>query len=131
MSVKPLTVFCISFLLVGCTCDSICEANKRTAEFLSQKHSDTEIVEYLNTYIGEAPGTEKYGVFVNWGLENQDRFVAIMNHPSITAKNLRIVLHTISDLKQSANYCQIYKERQETENEKHIRKSLQGCQFGL
>jgi len=128
---KFLNLFWITFFLAGCSCDSICEANKDTTEFLNQKHTEGEIIEYLKTYIGEAPGTEKYGVFVNWGLDNQDRFVATMNHPSITSKELGRVLRTISKLNYSERYCQIYRDRHETENEKHIRKSLQGCEIGL
>lgn len=121
----------VAVFLAGCDCDSICEAHKETKRFLSQEHSATEIVDFLNSYIGEAPGAEKYSVFANWGVSRSDRFIEIMNQPNVTKRTMDLVTYKISDMGQSKAYCEMFVNRKETANEKYIRKSLLGCQYGL
>lgn len=123
------TVFLV--LLAGCECDSICDANRETKNFLNSDKTNTEIVNYLNTYIGEAPGAEKYSVFVSWGVNNTRKFVAIMNEKEVTERTINLVTYKISDMGQSNKYCKIYEQRTETENDKKIRNSILGCQHGL
>jgi hypothetical protein len=121
----------LTLILVGCDCDPICEAHREATVFFNQKHTNTEIVQFLDSYIGEAPGAERYAVFVNWGVSKPDRFVEIMNHPKVTERIIDIVTYKISDMGQSENYCIIYAQRNTTNNERYIRKSLLGCQYGL
>jgi hypothetical protein len=120
-----------SLILVGCHYDPISEAHREAKAFLNQKHTNIEIIEFLDSYIGEAPGAERYAVFVNWGVDNQEQFVEIMNHPKVTKRIMDIVVYKISDMGQSEKYCKIYVQRKTTNNEKHIRKSLLGCKYGL
>jgi hypothetical protein len=128
---RTLVGIMLSVFLLGCDCDSICEAHKETEKPLSQEHSNTEIVEFLNSYIGEAPGAEKYAVFVNWGTSRPERFIEIMNQPNVTKRTMYLVTYKISDMGHSETYCKIFSNRKETENEQYIRKSLLGCQYGL
>lgn len=121
----------LSVLLVWCDCDSICEAHKETARLLNQEHSDAEIVDFLNSYIGEAHSAEKYSVFINWGVSRPERFIEIVNRPNITKRTLDLVTYKISDMGQSKTYCEMFSSQKETVNEQYIRKSLLGCQYGL
>ncbi len=128
---RNLVGILLSVLLVGCDCDSICEAHKETEKVLSQQHSATEIVEFLNSYIGEAPGAEKYSAFVNWGVSRPERFIEIMNQPNVTKRTMDLVTYKISDMGQSEAYCKIFSNQKDTANEKYIRNALLGCQYGL
>ncbi len=126
-----LVALSLFVFLSGCDCDPICMAHKEAKAFLNQEHSDSDVVDFLNSYIGEAPGAERYSVFVNWGVSKPEQFVSIMNHPNVTKKILDITAYKISDMGQSDSYCKIYAQRNETENDKYIRKSLLGCKYGL
>ncbi|MDH5629579.1 MAG: hypothetical protein OEY96_05425 [Gammaproteobacteria bacterium] len=128
---RQIIVILVLCLLSSCDCDSICQANRETQAFLNDAPSNKEVVDFLGAYIGEAPGAEKYAVFVNWGVLNPDRFVEIMNHPDVTKRIMDITKYKISDMGHSQKYCVIYAHRNETENEKYIRKSLLGCKYGL
>ncbi len=121
---RSLIGILLSIILVGCDCDPICEAHKEAKTFLSKEHSNTKIIEFLSSYIGEAPGAKRYAVFVNWGVSKPEQFVAIMNHPKVTDRIIDIVTYKISDMGQSESYCKVYAKRTETKNEKRIRKSL-------
>ena len=63
----------LSIVLVGCGCDSICESHNQTVELLSSYSDDLEVVRFLNQYNGEGPGSEKFSVFVNWGVKNSQK----------------------------------------------------------
>ena len=119
----------VCILLSACERDLVSHAHRETEEFLSQEPSNIEIVDFLNSYSGEASSAWRYEVFVSWGISNSDRFVKIMNHPKITKRILDITLYKISDMGQSATYCRIYALRNKTDNEKHIRESLLGCEY--
>ena len=121
-------IILVCILLSGCEGDLASHAHRETEEFLSQETSNIEIIDFLNSYTGEASSAWRYEVFVNWGISNSDRFVKVMNHPKVTKRILDIALYKISDLGQSAAYCRIYSRRSNTNNEKYIRESLLGCE---
>lgn len=128
---KLLLILLFIWVFVGCECDSICEANRATKKLLSSNPSNERIIDYLNEYTGEAPGAATYGQFVNWGLINPDRFVAILNHPKITQRNLDLVVYKIADYGNHSEWCQIYSDLNKNENEKYVRDRLLGCNYGL
>ena len=106
-------------------------ANRVTGKFLDTNPSNGEIVDYLNEYRGEVPGSATYGAFVNWGLMNPDRFVVILNLPKITQKNLDLIVYMIAGYGSHSQWCQIYSDLDERENDKYIRNRLLGCNDGL
>ena len=108
--------------LYGCECDSLCEESRNTKKFLNDVHSNEEIIDYLNSYIGEAPGAERYLVFVNWGADHPERFIELMNHPNTNQRILDLVVYQISDMGQSEKYCEIYAKINNTKNDAYIRK---------
>ncbi len=120
-----------TIFLCGCECDSLCEENRRTTKFLNDGHSNEEVIDYLSSYIGEAPGAERYSVFVNWGINHLDRFIGLMNHPNTNQRILDLVVYQISDMGQSEIYCEIYANINNTKNDKYIRRSIHGCKFSL
>ncbi len=128
---KLSKIIILVLLLSGCDCDSICQANRATNAILDNYKTHSEVAKYLNEYIGEAPGAERFNVFVNWGVSNPEEFVAMMNSPEISDKVLDIVIYKISDMGQSEKYCEIYRQRKERTNDKVIRSGLLGCQYSL
>ena len=129
MNRLSMTLFAL--LLVGCECDSICEANKATRAFLNENPSSEQIIDYLNEYKGEAPGAETYGAIVYWGLENSTKFIEIFNHPKITNRNLDLVVYKIADYGNHEKWCKIYSDLTVRQNDKYIRSRLLGCNYGL
>ncbi|NVJ59489.1 MAG: hypothetical protein HWE27_03820 [Gammaproteobacteria bacterium] len=128
---KRLSATLLVLLLVGCECDSICEANKATAEFLDKNPSSEQIIDYLNEYKGEAPGAATYGAMVNWGLKNSSKFVETLNHPKVTNRNLDLIVYKIADYGNHSKWCKIYSDLTERENDQYIRSRLLGCNYGL
>jgi hypothetical protein len=128
---KYLALLCVILILSGCECDQICEENKKATDVLDHYKTDTEVLDYLNLYSGEAPSAAKYSVFVIWGAENKNKFLSIMNHPKVNQRNMDFVVYQISDMGLSDLYCKIYASGTKTENDLAIRKRLLGCEFGL
>ena len=124
-----MRILAITILLVltGCECDSICEASKETKKLLNDYSNETEVVRFLQTYNGEGPGSEKYAVFVAWGVKNPEEFISIMNHQSISKQTLDLVSYTISDIGYSKEYCDIYQPEINGRNVVAIRKAILGC----
>ncbi len=118
-------------VLVGCECDSICEANRSTDKFLKTEPTDEQIIDYLNLYKGEAPNAETYGAIINWGLETPDRFIELVNHPSITTRNLDLIVYKIADYGNHSEWCDIFTDLNERTNDRYIRDKLLGCSYGL
>lgn len=128
---KRLSATILVLLLVGCECDSICEANKATSDFLGTNPSSEQIIDYLNEYKGEALGAATYGAFVNWGIENSTKFVETLNHPRITTRNLDLIVYKIGDYGNHAQWCTIYSDLTVRNNDIYIRSRLLGCNYGL
>ncbi|MES9841310.1 MAG: hypothetical protein ABW134_12215 [Candidatus Thiodiazotropha endolucinida] len=122
-----ILAFTILLLLVGCECDSICVANKETKSLLNGYSNEIEVVSFLQTYNGEGPGSEKFAVFVAWGVNHPEEFVSIMNHQAITKQTLDLVQYTISDIGYSKEYCDIYQPAINGRNVVAIRKAILGC----
>lgn len=121
----------IALIIAGCECDQICEESKVANAVFDNYKSDTEVIDYLNSYAGEAPGAAKYSAFVIWGVYNQNKFLRIMNNPQISQRNIDLVAYQISDMGLSNSYCKIYEKRTATENDLAVRSRLLGCKFGL
>ncbi|WP_444942366.1 hypothetical protein ACJJI3_10345 [Microbulbifer sp. ZKSA004] len=121
--------FIILLLLTGCECDSICVASKETKNLLKNYSNQTEVVSYLQTYNGEGPGSEKFAVFVAWGVEHPEEFISIMNHQNITEQTLDLISYTISDIGYSKEYCEIYEPSVNGRNVATIRKAILGCKY--
>jgi len=128
---KIVFLFLMLCFLVGCECDSICEANRKTKKFLATNPSNNQILDYINEYKGEAPGTATYGAIVNWGLLNTERFIELTNLPSFSQRNLDLIVYKIADYGNHDKWCQIYYELNERENDRYIRDRLLGCNYGL
>ena len=126
-----LSVTLVALLLVGCECDSICEANRVTSSFLDKNPSSVQIIDYLNEYKGEAPGAATYGVIVNWGLKNSTKFIETLNHPKITNRNLDLIIYKIADYGNHEEWCKIYNDLTVRKIDKYIRSRLLGCNYGL
>jgi len=119
-------IILILILLGGCECDSICESGKRTREVLANYKSDAQVINYLVEYYGEGPGNEKYNVFVQWGLDNQNAFISIINSPDISKNVLHLIAYTISDIGYSKEYCDVYKSLPQGSDFK-LKDLLLGC----
>lgn len=126
---KRLWATLLVLQLIGCECDSICEANKATDVFLDTKPSSEQIIDYLNEYRGEAPGAATYGAIVNWGLENPTKFVETLNHWRITNRNLDLMVYKIADHGNHSEWCKIYSDLRLRKNDKYIRSRLLGCNY--
>ena len=124
---KYLLFFIIPFLLYGCECDSICVANRQTTTLLENYESESEVASFLNKYNGEGPGSEKFAVFVAWGVKNPEHFISIMNNKSVSSKTMKMVSYTISDIGYSSEYCEILHQKIGGRNLETIRRSLLGC----
>ena len=120
-------IFTFFIFLMGCECDSICEANKQTKSLLNGYKSESEIVEFLQKYNGEGPRSEKFAVFVAWGAKHSKEFISIVNHQKITTKTLGLISYKISDIGYSKEYCDIYNPKATGRNVQKIRKALLGC----
>ena len=128
---RLLLISLFAWILVGCGCDSTCKADRTINTSFDKNTSDEDIIYYLNQYKGKAPGAATYGAFVNWGVTNPKRFIAILNHPKITKRNLDLVVYKIADYGNHSKYCQIYKDLDVQKNDKYIRDRLLGCNYDL
>ena len=114
-------------MIMGCECDSICESHKATKAKLKSYSSDSELVSFLQTYNGEGPGSEKFAVFVAWGVDNPSEFISILNHQDISEHTLSLISYTISEIGYSKEYCAIYDSAGTGRNVASIRNAILGC----
>ena len=117
----------ICLVLFGCECDSICESHNQTTDLLSSYSEDIEVVRFLNQYNGEAPGVEKFSVFVNWGASNPKKVVAIISHEQLATDSFDQIVYTISEMGHNSKYCQIYKNLEYSAHVIEMQKRIQGC----
>ncbi|MCU7812578.1 MAG: hypothetical protein KZQ77_15325 [Candidatus Thiodiazotropha sp. (ex Notomyrtea botanica)] len=124
-----MRIFIITIFLAlgGCDCDSICEANKETKDLLSSYKTDADVVKFLKKYNGEGPGSEKFSVFVAWGVEHPMEFISIMDHENFTSKVLNIISYKISESGYIKEYCDIFYQNSTSYNAQVIRQSILGC----
>ena len=63
------------------TSDEISKAAIKTQFYIEASNiiGENELIEWLATYHGEAPGQQVMITFCNWGMDNKDRFVAYLN----------------------------------------------------
>lgn len=98
---------------------------------LAHYKSDVEVLDFLNSYAGEAPGAARYSAFVIWGVRNKTSFLSIMNNPMVNDRNIELVVYQISDMGLSDSYCKIYQNRTKAKNDLAVRALLLGSDFNL
>lgn len=114
-------------VLAGCECDSICESHRETNALLASYDKDIQVVNFLNQYNGEGPGSEKFSVFAIWGAQHPQKVVSIIANQHISNQTIDGILYAISDMGQSEAYCDIYKNLTPTENTILMQKRILGC----